>query len=106
MRNKAGDIEAKRKCIANTFGKFSETCAQARRTKEKTRRTTKEDLKNTCDHADDDENIDDDKQDKHISESTVKEMSIAIDSLKRGKSADSKGIRAEDLEGADEETNK
>ena len=45
-----------------------------------------------CDHADD--------------EKILKTMSIAIDSLKKGKSAESKGIKAEDLKGADEETSK
>ena len=36
----------------------------------------------------------------------MKELSVANDSLKKGKSADSKGIKAEDLKGADEETTK
>ena len=34
----------------------------------------------------------------------MKELMIAIDSLKKGRSADSKGIKAEDVKGADEET--
>ena len=36
----------------------------------------------------------------------MKELIFAIDSLKTGKSADNKGIKAEDLKGADEETTK
>ena len=36
----------------------------------------------------------------------MKEVIISIDSLQKGKSADSKGIKAEDLKGADEETTK
>ena len=36
----------------------------------------------------------------------MKELVVAIDSLKNGKSADSKGIKAEDLNGGDEETTK
>ena len=53
----------------------------------------------TCDH-----DIGDDEQDRHIPEYTRKELLIAIESLKRGKSADSEGIKAEDIKGADEET--
>ena len=36
----------------------------------------------------------------------MKELCIAIDGLKKGKSADSKGIKAENLKGDDEETTK
>ena len=50
--------------------------------------------------------IEDDEQDRHIPQLTMKELMIAIDSLKKGKSADSKGIKAEDLKRADEETTK
>ena len=50
--------------------------------------------------------MDNDEQDRHIPEFTMKELSIVIDSLKNGKSADSKGIKAKDLKGADEETTK
>ena len=45
------------------------------------------------------ENIEDDEQDKHIPESTMRELSIAIDSLKIGKSTDSKGIKAAPVHG-------
>ena len=57
---------------------------------------------NTYDHADDDN--EDDEQDRHIPEFTRIELMIAIDSLKKGKSADSRGIKAADIKGADEET--
>ena len=36
----------------------------------------------------------------------MKEFIITIDSLQKWKSADSKGIKAQDLKGADEETTK
>ena len=65
-------------------------------------RTAKEKANNTCDHADDD--FEGDEQDRHIPEFSRKELIIAIDSLKKGKSADSKGIKADDIKGADEET--
>ena len=45
-------------------------------------------LEDICDHADDDENTEDDEQDKHIAEFTVKELSNAIGSFRKGKSAD------------------
>ena len=37
--------------------------------------------------ADDDKNIEDDEQDRHIPEVTMKELRIAIDSLNKGTSA-------------------
>ena len=49
-------------------------------------------------------NIEDDEQDKHIQEFTMKELSFATDSHKAGKSSDIKGTKAEDLKGGDEET--
>ena len=58
-------------------------------------------LGSTCDHADDD--AEDDEPDRHIPELTMKELMIAINSLKKEKSADSKGVKAEDIKGADEE---
>ena len=42
----------------------------------------------------------------HIPEFTVKELIVAIDSLQKGKWADSKDIKAGDLKGVDEETTK
>ena len=53
-------------------------------------------LENTDDHADD-SNTEDNEQDRHVPEFTVKE---------KGKSAVSKGIKAEDLKGADKDTTK
>ena len=43
----------------------------------------------------------DDEQDRHIPEFTKKELSIVVDSLKKGNSSDIKGIKAEDPKGAD-----
>ena len=67
--------------------------------KDKTRRTAKQDFKNTYDHADDVNNIEDDEQERHIPEFTMKKLRIAIGCLKKGKSADRKGIKAEDVRG-------
>ena len=52
------------------------------------------------------ENVEGDEQDNHIPEFLLKELSSAIDSLKRGKSTDSTGIRVEDLKAAHEEATK
>ena len=57
------------------------------------RRTTRD----NCNHAGDDEDINDDVQDKHIPQFTMTELSIAIDSVEKGKSEGNKGIKAEDL---------
>ena len=38
-------------------------------------------VENNCDHADDDENIEDDEQDNHTPEFSMKELIISIDSL-------------------------
>ena len=40
-------------------------------------------FENNCDHADDDENIEDDEQDNHTPELTLKELIVAIDSVKK-----------------------
>ena len=53
-------------------------------------------LEDTRGHADDDQSNEDDEQDHHIPKFPMKKLIIAIDSLKTGKSADRKGIKAED----------
>ena len=59
--------------------------------------TTKQDLKTLVTMLTMMKNIEDDAHDRHIPELTMKELSIANDSLKKRKSADSKGIKAEDF---------
>ena len=70
--------------------------------KEKTRRTAKQYLKTLVTTLT--MIFEDNEQDRHIPELTRKALMIAIDSLKKGKSADSKGIKAEHVKGVDEET--
>ena len=53
--------------------------------KEKDEEDNEARLENTFDHADGDENMKDDEQDQNIPEFTMKELSIAIDSLKKVK---------------------
>ena len=55
MKNEVGDIEALRKDIAHTFAKIYQKDSDGR-------------LENNCDHADDDENLEDDEKDNHRSE--------------------------------------
>ena len=100
MRNEAGDIEATRKGIASTFAKFYEDLHSNKNDE------GKDEEDNVVTMLTMMKNIEDDEQDEHIPELTMKELSIAIGSLKKGKSADSKGIKAEDLKGDDEETTK
>ena len=101
MRNKSGNIEATRKGIANVFAEFHEDLYSNKNDERKEKQDSEAGPENTCDHADDDK--EDDEQDRHIPELTRKELMIAIGSLKKGKSADSKGIKAEDINGIDEE---
>ena len=63
-------------------------CTQVRAMKKKNDKDREARLEHTCDHADDDKNIEDDEQDRHIPEFTMKELRIAIGSLKKGTSAD------------------
>ena len=83
MRNEAGDIEASRKRIANTFAKFYEDLSWSRSGKRKDDKDNAGRLEDICDHADDDENIEDDERDNHIPEFTMKQLIIAIDSLNK-----------------------
>ena len=92
MRNKSGHIEATRKGIAKVFAKYNKDL-YSRKTDERKDETRAE---NTRDHADDD--IEDDEQDRHILEPNRKELMIALNSLKKRKTADSKGIKAADPE--------
>ena len=106
MRNEAGDMEATKKGIANTFAKFYEDLYSNQNDERKDEEDNEARLENTYDQADDGENIEEDERDRHIPEFTIKELSIAIGCLKKGKSADSRGIKAEELKGTDEETTK
>ena len=106
MRNEVGDIEASRKGIANTFAKFHEDLYSRRNGERKDEKDNDGRRENNCDHADDDESFEDDEQYNHTTKFTMKELIIAIDSLIKGRSADSEGIKAEDLKGVGEETTK
>ena len=100
MRNKLGNIAAPRKGTGNVSAEFYKelySMNDGRKDKQESEARPE----NTCDHADDD--VEDDEQERHIPEFTRKELMIAIDGLKR-KLADSKGIKADDINGVDEET--
>ena len=80
MRNESGNIDATRKGIANVFAAV---------------RTAKQDLKTLVTILTIILNTD--EQDRHIPEFTRQELMTTIDSLEKRKSADSKGIKAEDI---------
>ena len=79
---------------------YSRNSTEIRTMKEKTNRTAKQDLKALVTIL---TMYEDDEQDRHILEFTRKELMIAI-TVSRNNSADSKGIKAYDIKGADEET--
>ena len=62
--------------------------------KEKTRRVAKPDLKTLVSMLMMVKHVEGDEQDRHIPEFTMKELMIAIDNVKKGKSVDSKGINS------------
>ena len=55
MRNEAGDIEATRKGVANTFAKFYEDLYSSRNDARKDEEDNEETLEDSCDRGDDDE---------------------------------------------------
>ena len=64
---------------------------------EKTRRTTKQDIKTLVTMLTMMKISEDDEQDRHIPEFTMKELSIAVDILTKGNRHDTKGIKVENL---------
>ena len=94
-----GNIEATRQGIANEFEKFYKDLHPNKTTKQKDNQGSEARLETPCDHPNED--IANDEQDRHILEFTRKEWTVAIDSVKRGKSADSRRIK-EDIKGADD----
>ena len=88
MINKLGSIEATRKGIANVFAEFYEDQNSRQNVERQDKQSSEAGLDNTCDHPDDD--IENDEHDRHILEFTRTELTAEIDSLKKGKSADSR----------------
>ena len=85
IKNERGEIITSRKRIANVFGDFH---------------------KKNYDDNEQDEYGNESNTDVHISdtETTSEELHEAIRKLKKGKSPDSDGIRAEDIKACDAET--
>ena len=79
MRNKSGNIYAKRKGIANVFAEFYKDLYSSKNDGRKDEKDSEARFENTCDHVDDDK--EDDEEDRHIPEFTRNELMIAIDSL-------------------------
>ena len=96
-----GNIEATRKGIADVVAKFCKDLYSSKNDERKDKQSSEAGLENTCDHPDDD--IENDEQDRSLN-SPEKNSRFAIDSLQKWKSADSGGIKAEDIKGAGEKT--
>ena len=64
MRNKSGNIVATMKGIAKAFAKFYKDLSARNNSKRKDEKDSEARPENTCDHADDD--LEDDEQDRHI----------------------------------------
>ena len=66
LRIEVGDIEASRKGIAGTFPKIYEDLHSSSNNERNDEKDSDGRLENNCDHADDDEKIEDDEQDNHM----------------------------------------
>ena len=102
MRNKLGSIEATRKSFSNVLAKFYKFIYSNKNDEAKDKHSSEAGPENTCHHSNDD--IQKDEQDRHLPEITRKDLTAALNSLKKRKSADSRGIMAEEIKEADEKT--
>ena len=92
IRSEKGEVITSRKGIANVFGEFCSKLYDEDQHDE----TEMQSDKNETEH--------DEKELTEIPEITTDELPKAIKRLKKGKAADSNGIRAEDIKACDEET--
>ena len=92
IKNEKGEVITSRKGIANVFGEFYSKLYD----EDQNDGTEMESDKNETEN--------DEKEMIEIPEITTDELQKAIKRLKKGKAADSNGIRAEDIKACDEET--
>ena len=121
MRNENEEIEVSRYDTANTFAKFDSNLHSDEIHKAEKKKEDKEAIPDRCGDLEDEEEGIEHKNDisgeldgkenhenknKYIPDFSKQEIQTAIDCLKRGKSGDTEGIRAEDLKESDDETRK
>ena len=92
IKNEKGEVITSRKGIANVFGEFYSKLYDEDQHDETEMESDKNETEN------------DEKEMIEMPEITTDELQKAIKRLKKGKAADSNGIRAEDIKACDEET--
>ena len=100
IKNEKGEVITSRKGIANAFGEFYKQFYDD----QEHEGTEQENEENENESSIDVQNKDTSEM-MRILEITTEELQTAINRLKKGKSADSNGIRAEDIKACDDETN-
>ena len=92
IKNERGEITTSRKGIANVFGEFYKKLYDDNEQDEYGNESSTDVHNNDTDEM------------TRIPEITTEELQAAINKLKKGKSPDSNGIRAEDIKACDDET--
>ena len=95
MRNKWGTTKATRKGIAKVFAEFYKDLFSRKQDETKDNQSSESRLESICDHPNDD--IENDEQDSHVRDFAKHQLTAANDCLKKRTSADSRGIKAEDI---------
>ena len=99
VRNEKGECITSRKGIADVFGEFYKKIYDDNEQDESEQELGEDENKSSTDvHYNNTDEM------TRIPEITTKELQTAINKLKQGKSPDSNGIRAEDINACDEET--
>ena len=98
-KNDKGECVTSRKGIADVFGEFYKRLYEDNENDDSEHEVNDDD-----NHSNTDVHNNDAGETAGIPEITTEELQNAINKLKKGKSPDSKGIRAEDVKGCDEET--
>ena len=99
IRNEKGERITSRKGIADVFGEFYKKLYE-----DKEKDESEQELGEDDNNSSTDVHNNNTEETAGIPEITTEELQTAINKLKKGKSPDSKGIRAEDVTACDDET--
>ena len=98
-KNDKGECITSRKGIADVFGEFYKRLYE-----DNEKDDTEHEVNDDDNYSNTDVHNNDTEETAGIPEITTEELQTAINKLKKGKSPDSKGIRAEDVKACDEAT--
>ena len=99
IKNDKGECITSRKGIADVFGEFYKRLYE-----DNEKDDSEHEVNDDGNYSNTDVHNNDTEETAGISEITTEELQTAINNLKKGKSPDNKGIRAEDIKACDDET--